>query len=505
METKEKYKNNCPQMKNSFDNLTKSTSTPTISPTSPQKSYQANDSLSTIKEALSEFNSDAGTELSEMTTDSSPTKPTRQYQSFYENSYIEKIRLCPISKFSQNSSKSKTESLSPSTRMGSKFSVDFSQQKQLSLPVSGTSAMTFFPELLTETECKEIINYSDVYYIGDIQSKNIGKVDDEEGWYIGNPGDHLAFRYEILETLGRGSFGKVFKCLDHKRNIYVAVKVLHKSPRMKLLADKEIKALEKINESDPEDAKCLIKMLQCFEYRRHICITFELMSLNLYHFIRNNKFRGLENTLVKRISVQILIALRHIHSLGIIHRDLKLENILLKHENKSSVKLIDFGSSTMHPNQFYSYVQSRYYRAPEVLFGCGYDNKIDIWSFGCIVVELASGKSLFPGLDLKDQVHKIVNVLGMPPNALIDRGRKKKLFFDKTGALLESKKGANAKKKKLSDFVDENDEIFKDFVLKCLDWNPESRISAEEALKHPWIKNQSRSNFVPTTCRKNTA
>ena len=102
------------------------------------------------------------------------------------------------------------------------------------------------------------------------------------------------------------------------------------------------------------------------------------MSYNLYHFLCNNKFKGLEKSLVKRISVQILIALRHVHSLGIIHRDLKLENILLKHENKSSIKLIDFGSATMYPKPYYSYIQSRYYRAPEVLLGCGYNNKIDI-------------------------------------------------------------------------------------------------------------------------------
>ena len=468
----------------------------------------ATDPLTTILEAVSELNSDAGTELSEITADSSPTKSLGKYINYSQSSFSVRPKLYPLSQFSQlHPINSATASLSPNRKAGSRFSADFAMinNKNL-LPLPGPSAAKHYSDILTEKEQKEILTYSDVYYIGELYNKNYTKFEDEEGSYIGNPGDHLAFRYEILETLGKGSFGKVFKCLDHKRNLYLALKVLSRSPRMKILGDIEIKVLEKLNDSDPEDSKGIVKMLQCFEFRRHICIAFELMSYNLYHFIRNNKFAGLEKTLVKRIAVQILIGLRHIHSLGIIHRDLKLENILFKHENKSSIKIIDFGSATMNPTQYYSYVQSRYYRAPEVLLGCGYDSKIDMWSFGCIVIELSSGKSLFPGQNQHDQLHKIIDICGMPPQSLIVRSKKKASFFDEFGNFMaKPKKNSVYRKRELKDFVDENDTVFIDFITRCLEWEPESRISAEEAFKHPWIKSQSRTNHLSAPFRKNTA
>ena len=91
-----------------------------------------------------------------------------------------------------------------------------------------------------------------------------------------------------------------------------------------------------------------------------------------------NGFQGLVKNLIKRIAVQVLIALRHIHAVGFIHCDLKPENILFKHENKSSIKVIDFGSAAYKCTAFSTYIQSRYYRAPEIILGTNYNNKIDI-------------------------------------------------------------------------------------------------------------------------------
>ena len=498
-------------MKQQNDNLTSQISATKksanlISNNLHQSNSIIKDHLTTIYETISELNSDAGTEISEITADSSPTKLIEKYKNFNEKSFIEKIKLFPLDKFSLSySSKSTTSSMSPCRRFSNRLSADFSQNQHF--PMSNSHAILHFSTRLTEQEKKEIIKYEEIYFIREIFNKPHKTLQDEEGAYRGKIGDHLCFRYEIVENLGKGTFGKVFKCLDHKRKIYVAVKIINKSPRMKIQGDSEINILEKLNDSDLEDSKCIVRMLQCFEFRGHICIAFELMSYNLYHFLCNNKFKGLEKSLVKRISVQILIALRHVHSLGIIHRDLKLENILLKHENKSSIKLIDFGSATMYPKPYYSYIQSRYYRAPEVLLGCGYNNKIDIWSFGCIVVELLTGKSLFPGTSQKDMLSKIINILGMPPMSLLNRSKKKSEYFHE-GVFrldLDNNKQNNNSRKNRKDFLDDTDSLFIDFITKCLEWEPELRITAEEALKHPWIKSQTRHNEFSVAFRKNTA
>lgn len=358
-------------------------------------------------------------------------------------------------------------------------------ESHITLPISGAEILEKYPSLLTDYEKTEILDYEEVYYLGELSKKIIGNFRNNEGVYKGTYGDHLAYRFEILDNLGQGTFGKVYKCLDRKHDLKVAIKVLHKSCRMKKLASNEIQAHELIRKSDPDDSKCIVQMLQCFDFRGHICLVFELLSYDLYHYMKINRFEGLSSNVVKRIGLQILVALKHIHSLGIIHRDLKLENVLFKQANKSSIKIVDFGSCALFPSPFVSYIQSRYYRAPEVLMSCGHDKKIDIWSFGCMVFELYKGRSLFLGNDANDQILKIASVLGPPPISLLDKSQKPQEFFDEIGVFsIRVKTG-------LKELVGD-DEGFYDFVKKCLEWDPEARISADEALKHPWIVNQSR-------------
>merc|ERR1712010_320141 len=116
-------------------------------------------------------------------------------------------------------------------------------------------------------------------------------------------------------------------------------------------------------------------MDEYFYFRNHLCITFELMSINLYELIKNNNFQGLSLGLIRRFAVQMLTSLRALRKLRIIHCDLKPENILLRQPNKSGIKIIDFGSS-------------RFDRSPEVILGLPYDTAIAMWSFGCILAEL---------------------------------------------------------------------------------------------------------------------
>lgn len=140
-------------------------------------------------------------------------------------------------------------------------------------------------------------------------------------------------------------------------------------------------------------------MKHAFFFRGHACIIFELLSVNLYEMMKMYNFVGLSLDIVRRISIQILHGLNFLQKQSIIHCDLKPENILLRKENKTGIKIIDLGSGCIEQEQIYNYIQSRYYRSPEIILNIPYTTAIDMWSFGCVVVELFVGYPLFPGED----------------------------------------------------------------------------------------------------------
>lgn len=158
-----------------------------------------------------------------------------------------------------------------------------------------------------------------------------------------------------------------------------------------------------------------------FVHRNHQCIVFEILSKNLYDLLKNTDFNGISLNLIRKFSKQLLKALEFLsrEDVDIIHCDLKPENILLRHPRRSAIKIIDFGSSCFSTKKMYSYIQSRFYRSPEILLGLPYSQKIDIWSLGCVLVEMHTGEPLFGGVDQEDQMCRIVDVLGMPPFHMI--------------------------------------------------------------------------------------
>lgn len=374
-------------------------------------------------------------------------------------------------------------------------------QEEIEFPLKPSKVLNLFKSELSAYEHSEILKYSQIYYFGSIKNKipirleveNYG-FDDSQTDYILVKKDHIAYRYEIVSLLGKGSFGQVCECFDHKKKEKVAVKVIKNKAKFHQQANVEIRVLQKIVENDPEDTKHIIRMKNYFLFRNHVCITFELVSVNLFEFLKLNNFQGISPTLIKCFTKQILVALGYAKSLDIIHCDLKPENILLVNSQKALVKLIDFGSSCFVPERLHTYIQSRFYRAPEIILGIPYTFAIDMWSLGCIIVELWTGYPLWPGESEVDQLVHIIGTLGPPPEEVLSISTRKSLFFD--GNSIKTHKLMNGKTIKpgglpLAEQFKTNKNEFIDFIQKCLDWNPYTRLTPESALTHPWISKKT--------------
>ncbi|TVY50655.1 Dual specificity protein kinase pom1 [Lachnellula cervina] len=347
----------------------------------------------------------------------------------------------------------------------------------------------------------EIMDYKDVFFCGtqsaakhsgDLSSEaaNFG-YDDDRGDYTIAQGDHLSYRYEIIDLLGKGSFGQVVRCIDHKTGGLVAIKIIRNKKRFHQQALVEVNILQKLREWDPNNKYSMVNFVQSFYFRSHLCISTELLDMNLYEFIKSNSFKGFPLEVVRRFTKQMLNSLLLLKSKKVIHCDLKPENILLTHPMHSEIKVIDFGSSCFENERVYTYIQSRFYRSPEVILGMTYGMPIDMWSLGCILAELLTGVPIFPGENEQEQLACIMEVFGPPEKHLIEKSTRRKLFFDSLGKprLTVSSKGRRRRpsSKTLTQVLKCDDETFLDFLTRCLKWDPEKRMRPDEAVRHEFI------------------
>ncbi|KAL8691491.1 MAG: hypothetical protein Q9218_003300 [Villophora microphyllina] len=269
--------------------------------------------------------------------------------------------------------------------------------------------------------------------------KNDG-FDNEDSDYIlyvndilGNEENGHKNRYLILDVLGQGTFGQVVKCQNLKTQEVVAVKVVKNRTAYFNQSMMEVSVLDLLNgKLDKNDDHHLLRLKDTFIHKQHLCLVFELLSVNLYELIKQNQFRGLSTTLVRVFAQQLLNGLSLLNKARLIHCDLKPENILLKNLESPIIKIIDFGSACDERQTVYTYIQSRFYRSPEVLLGLPYSSAIDMWSLGCIVVELFLGLPLFPGSSEYNQVSRITEMLGLPPTWMLEMGKQSGEFFEKT-------------------------------------------------------------------------
>ncbi|PWA02689.1 hypothetical protein BB558_001176 [Smittium angustum] len=340
-------------------------------------------------------------------------------------------------------------------------------------------------------------------------------------------------QYLIIDALGSGTFGQVVKSQNIKTGELVAIKVVKNKTAYFQQSMMEVHILTELkNTWDPDNKHHFLRLKEHFIFRNHLCFVNELLSINLYELLKQNSYKGLSTTLIRVLTSQILDSLNVLDKANIIHCDLKPENILLEDIDKPTIKVIDFGSSCYVGQTFFTYIQSRFYRSPEVLMGLPYGAPIDMWSLGCIVAELYLGLPIFPGSSEFNQVSRIVELLGMPNLKMLEKATKTTEFFRRTGAnswrikTTEEFNRETGKQdvvgrsyfvaKNLNELITQypykkdisieemniestNRIILLDFLHKLLDLNPDTRLTPGQALVHPFITGDYNNILLPNT------
>lgn len=391
--------------------------------------------------------------------------------------------------------------------------------------------------------------------------------DDEDGYYIVKPGAPFANgRFVIKKLLGQGTFGKVVKAYDNQTNSYVAIKIIKSIRKYREASKIELRVLTMLKKHDPTNKFQCIHLRECFDYRNHICIVTDLLKISLYDFMDKNQFLPFPGSHIQAITKQLLRSVAFLHDLNLIHTDLKPENILIKDASYSKkpyhklndketyfrkilkdpkIYTIDFGSAIFQDEYHSSIISTRHYRAPEIILGVGWSFPCDIWSVGCVLVELLTGDALFKTHENEQHLAMMEKVIGKPvdlkmvrqclnlykgenrnnyPNNRFDPSivntfsrRTGKLKFPKPTtdnklvqeveqlksieALVEEKIGfkfdmSMSVRDSLAHFKIssklKDDYIFWyyyiDLIKKMLVFSPDERITAREALNHKWFK-----------------
>eukprot|EP00741_Cyanophora_paradoxa_P008118 tig00001229_g7855.t1 len=307
--------------------------------------------------------------------------------------------------------------------------------------------MTANPSTLPEEIVEKMLGYEKPQQMGvrPLVTRNDGN-DDEDNNYLINIGEVLHGRYIVNQKINKGAYGQVVKALDTHTQEEVAIKIIKNHEAYARAARMEISILNRLNYYDPTGCFHSVLLKEHFIHRNHMCLVFELLSYNLHDVMRATQYTGLPLSAVRNIAWQVLkcLAFLSLPEVSVLHCDLKPENVLLRTPDSTSCTVADFGSSclvqvaereTPRKRKRRHYIQSRYYRSPEVLLGLETQSRIDLWSLGCILVELHSGVPLFPGRNEFDQMHRICEVLGLPPNHLIDQSPHAEKFFEISAGL----------------------------------------------------------------------
>ncbi|KAF6990571.1 hypothetical protein CFC21_007741 [Triticum aestivum] len=312
----------------------------------------------------------------------------------------------------------------------------------------------------------------------------------------------VAGRYRITEYLGSAAFSRVVQAHDLRTGMDVCLKIIKNDKDFFDQSLDEIKLLKFVNKHDPADAHHILRLYDFFYYQEHLFIVTELLRANLYEFQKYNQESSDEVYFslprIQAIARQCLEALVYLHDLNIVHCDLKPENILMKSYSRCEVKVIDLGSSCFLTDNLSLYVQSRSYRAPEIILGLPYDQRIDIWSLGCIFAELYSGEVLFPNESVSTILARMIGTIGPIDTQMLALGQETPKYFTEEYDLFHKNEETGQleylipEKSSLRRHLRCSDSKFVDFLSCLLQINPRKRPTAREALRHRWFSHKYR-------------
>ncbi|EUB64008.1 Dual specificity protein kinase CLK2 [Echinococcus granulosus] len=325
-------------------------------------------------------------------------------------------------------------------------------------------------------------------------------------------GEVIKRRFEVRKVLGEGSFGQVLECLDLHTRSRVAVKALKRLEDYQEAAKHEVDVLDTISKADRSLRSNCIETIDFFDWHRHYYIVFPLLSTSVFNLLERNDYEPYPIDYVIAISRQLCEAVDFMHKLKICHTDLKPENIMFVSSEFTAVyndkrgrsvclvrdprvKVIDFGSAVMEGERRPTTIQTRHYRAPEVILECGWSYSADVWSVGCIIYELVTGQCLFMTHDNLEHLAMMERFLGPLPKHMVRSSRRRRYF--RRGRLdwdVNSADGRYVRRhvKPLGDLWlstgDLSARLALDLVREMLVYDPDARISPQEALEHPFFQ-----------------
>jgi serine/threonine-protein kinase PRP4 len=347
-----------------------------------------------------------------------------------------------------------------------------------------------------------------------------------------------------MATHGKGVFSTVVRAKDTKAELgepeEVAIKIIRNNETMHKAGQTEIQILKKLAGSDPENKRHCVRFLSTFKYRNHLCLVFESLHLNLREIVKKyGRNIGIQLSGVRVYATQLFISLKHLKNCGVLHCDIKPDNMLVN-EGRNTLKLCDFGSAMFAgTNEVTPYLVSRFYRAPEiskfhcccclnhllgyfmavcsiitkavlsffiVVLGLPYDHPLDIWSVGCCLYELFSGKIMFPGSTNNEMLRLHMELKGAFPKKMLRKGAFIDQHFDKDLCFYATEEDSvtrkttkrmmvNIKPKEFGSVIkqrykDEDSKLlvhFRDLLDRIFILDPQKRITVSQALAHPFI------------------
>ncbi|KAH8302553.1 hypothetical protein KR044_008135, partial [Drosophila immigrans] len=336
--------------------------------------------------------------------------------------------------------------------------------------------------------------------------------DDAEGYYRVRIGEVLDNRYLVSGYTGQGVFSNVVRGRDQARGAAnVAIKIIRNNEIMHKTGLRELEVLKKLNDADPDDRFHCLRLYRHFFHKQHLCMVFEPLAMNLREVLKKyGKNVGLHIKAVRSYTQQLFLALKLLKKTGILHADIKPDNILVN-ENNLILKLCDFGSASgISENEITPYLVSRFYRAPEIILGIPYDYGIDTWSAGCTIYELYTGKILYSGKSNNQMLKFFMDVKGKIPNRIVRKGQFREQHFDQScnflyheiDKLTEREKIVvmpvvkpirNLQQELIADQNLPDDQHrkvtqLKDLLENMFALDPGKRISLNQALMHPFIQ-----------------